>query len=48
MLRIKKSLRYPGGRKDVIVTRPRKDKGLGKTRKIDFRLSGTQYGIIEG
>ena len=30
------------------MARPKKGKGLEKTRKIDFRLSDTQYGIIEG
>ena len=29
------------------MARPRKDSGLHKTRKIDFRLDETQYSIIE-
>jgi hypothetical protein len=30
-----------------IMARPKKDSGLHKTRKIDFRLDETQYSIIE-
>ena len=29
------------------MARPRKDRGLHKTKKIDFRLDETQYSIIE-
>ena len=29
------------------MARPKKDSGLHKTRKIDFRLDETQYSIIE-
>jgi len=32
---------------DANMARPKKDTGLHKTRKIDFRLDETQYSIIE-